>query len=205
MLYGASACLFFLRFPKEEQMNDATTLDAEMDDVDSDRTRDQVIFFDPSGMPTRLPKGTPIEWRVCCYAFIRRSDGRILFVIPRWRDQDLLELPGGGMIVNESMEMCLEREVFEETGLTVRMASQHPLYVGEANIFIPRKRKFFHVVYLVFSCEIEEGQDPYGTLSFTDTEEIRELRWARIGDLSHEAVHQMHHKLFKVLFPLTKE
>ena len=59
------------------------------------------------------------------FAFIKNSDGKIL-LIRRAKEDDFpgrWELPGGSIDNGEDLKSAIEREVLEETGLTVKAVS----------------------------------------------------------------------------------
>jgi ADP-ribose pyrophosphatase YjhB (NUDIX family) len=59
-------------------------------------------------------------------AVIRNQEGRILFI--RRRDNGLWAMPAGGQELGESILDCLKREVKEESGLDVILATPMAIY-----------------------------------------------------------------------------
>jgi 8-oxo-dGTP pyrophosphatase MutT (NUDIX family) len=59
---------------------------------------------------------------------VRDDAGRVLLI--RRSDNGYWALPAGAMELGESIAECAAREVFEETGLTVREATPFVLYSG---------------------------------------------------------------------------
>ena len=98
--------------------------------------------------------GNRVRLRVCGLLF---RDDKLLLVKHKMDDYDLWAPPGGGVEFNESIEECLEREFYEETGLTVMVKeflflSEHikpPLHAVEL---------FYHVVAKDFS--LTPGREP---------------------------------------------
>lgn len=87
-----------------------------------------------------------------------RDDGRVL-VIKR-DDNGHWEAPGGVLELDESFEAGVQREVLEETGLTVTVERLTGVY----------KNLTHGIVALVYRCR-PAGGEPHAT------EEAREIRW----------------------------
>lgn len=64
-----------------------------------------------AGMPDRITVGTS--------AFVRNTEGRLL--LQRREDNGHWAMPGGRLDPGEDLQTCAVREVFEETGLRVRI------------------------------------------------------------------------------------
>lgn len=79
-------------------------------------------------------------------------DGRILLV--REREDGRWSLPGGWADVGDSPSQCVEREVREEAGLTVRATRLIAVHDGSRNGHPPRP---FYVYKLFFLCELVGG------------------------------------------------
>ncbi len=87
-----------------------------------------------------------------------RDDGRVL-VIKR-DDNGHWEAPGGVLELDESFEAGVQREVLEETGLSVTVERLTGVY----------KNLTHGIVALVYRCRPADGE-PHAT------EEAREIRW----------------------------
>ena len=96
-----------------------------------------------------------------------RDDGRVL-VIKR-DDNGLWEAPGGVLVLDESFEAGVRREVLEETGLEVTVERLTGVY----------KNLTQGIVALVYRCRPEEGE-PH------ETEEACEIRWMTIEEVQAE-------------------
>jgi 8-oxo-dGTP diphosphatase len=79
-------------------------------------------------------------------------------------------LPGGSVEIGETLELAAQREVWEETGLTVKIGSL--LTVNEAF----RQKENNHVLFFTFFAEIVEGD-----LAIQDQDGILEVDWKDIS------------------------
>lgn len=89
------------------------------------------------------------------------KDGRILLV--RERLDGLWTLPGGYADVNDSPSEAVEREVFEESGFTVRASKLAMVYDKRLHDHPPSPR---HTYKLFFLCDMLDGE---ATTSFETT------------------------------------
>jgi ADP-ribose pyrophosphatase YjhB (NUDIX family) len=80
------------------------------------------------------------------------SDGRVLLV--RERADGRWSLPGGWADVGDSPRECVEREVLEEAGLSVRAAHLAAVHDGSRNGHPPGP---YSVYKLLFVCELQGG------------------------------------------------
>ncbi|WP_459549893.1 NUDIX hydrolase [Nocardia sp. X0981] len=71
-------------------------------------------FHDPAA-----PAANSIK--VAVSALVQDDQGRVLMI--RRTDNDLYAIPGGGLEAGETVAQAVEREVLEETGITVRVRS----------------------------------------------------------------------------------
>jgi ADP-ribose pyrophosphatase YjhB (NUDIX family) len=93
-----------------------------------------------------------------------RDDGRILAV--QRRDNGQWEPPGGVLELDETFEYGVRREVFEETGVSVRVDRLTGAY----------KNLHRGVVALVFRCTPTSGEP-------TPTDESQGARWLTIDEV----------------------
>ena len=90
-------------------------------------------------------------------------------------DRDEWELPGGQLEVGESPRECVEREVLEETGLTVSAGPLVDSYIFEV---IPGSS----VLILVFGCtratpeEVARRSDEHTDVRWHDVQELSRIR-----------------------------
>ncbi|MFG2210507.1 NUDIX domain-containing protein [Streptomyces sp. NPDC048638] len=106
--------------------------------------------------------------------------GRVLLQRATWEGQDCFFLPGGGQEPGEDLEATVCREVFDETGVTVRVVRL--LWVREyigANHENAATEADTHRVEMIFEC-VPVGEP--GPLGGHDEDEVQtELEWAELG------------------------
>lgn len=108
-------------------------------------------------------------------AIIRR-DGT--FLLERRSDCGRWGLVGGGIEVNEPLEVALRREVREETGLEVVGQELFAIFPGPSRIVRYPDGNVVRLVTFVYEAEIED----FGTLR--RSEESEELRFFRREELA---------------------
>jgi ADP-ribose pyrophosphatase YjhB (NUDIX family) len=94
--------------------------------------------------------------RLGCSAAIFDERGRIL--LTRRADNGQWCLPGGRMESGESVAEACEREVFEETGLNVRVKRLVGVYSHTDQLVVYPDGKKAHIVALHFEVEITGGE-----------------------------------------------
>ena len=94
--------------------------------------------------------------RLGCSAAILDEDGRIL--LTRRTDNGQWCLPGGRMESGESAAEACEREVFEETGLNVRVKRLVGVYSHPDQLVVYPDGNKAHIVALHFEAEITGGE-----------------------------------------------
>ena len=107
------------------------------------------VFYGP-----RLGKEGKI--RLGCSAAILDEHGRVL--LTRRADNGQWCLPGGRMESGESAAEACEREVFEETGLQVRVKRLVGVYSHPDQLVVYLDGKKAHIVALHFEAEITGGE-----------------------------------------------
>ncbi|MEW6030080.1 MAG: NUDIX domain-containing protein [Chloroflexota bacterium] len=94
--------------------------------------------------------------RLGCSAAIFDSEGRVL--LTRRADNGQWCLPSGGMEPGESAEEACIREVFEETGLRVRLTRLVGVYSNPHQLVIYKDGTKVQIVALHFEAEITGGE-----------------------------------------------
>ena len=97
------------------------------------------------------------ELRIGCSATIF-DESRQKVLLTRRQDNGLWCLPGGHMEAGESVEECCVREVFEETGLHVRVVRLTGVYSNPDQLVIYRDGSQAHFVVMNFEVEIVGGE-----------------------------------------------
>jgi ADP-ribose pyrophosphatase YjhB (NUDIX family) len=97
------------------------------------------------------------ELRVGCSATIF-DEARKKVLLTRRKDNSLWCLPGGHMESGESVEECCMREVFEETGLEVRVKRLTGVYSNPDQLVIYPDGNKVQIVVLNFKAKITGGK-----------------------------------------------
>lgn len=115
---------------------------------------DYTQWCDSTGAP--LAK-RPDRLGVAANGFIRDKTGKIL--LQQRADNGFWGLPGGQVELGESVEQSAIREVYEETGLEVRVERLIGIYSGPESYPFMRypNGTIVHYVSHVFSCDLVAG------------------------------------------------
>ncbi|HAV76247.1 MAG TPA: NUDIX hydrolase [Anaerolineae bacterium] len=115
--------------------------------------------------------------RIGCSAAIFDEQGRIL--LTKRTDNDQWCLPGGGMDSGESAAEACEREVFEETGLSVRVKRLVGVYSHPDQLAVYPDGNKAHIVVLHFEAHISGGElglsDETSDYGYFNMEEIKNM------------------------------
>jgi len=115
--------------------------------------------------------------RLGCSASIFDEQGRVF--LTRRADNGQWCLPGGGMEAGESVTEACEREVWEETGLRVRVKRLVGVYSHADQLVVYPDGNKAHIVALHFEAEIVSGQPALSNettdFGYFTIEEIAEL------------------------------
>lgn len=96
--------------------------------------------------------------RIGVYGLAAESGSVLLTrIASRYPSAGRWTLPGGGMEWGETPIGCLEREVLEETGLSVTTAE---LMDVSTEVFSPPSRRSVHVVFVVYRVRLEGSPRP---------------------------------------------
>ena len=112
-------------------------------------------FVDSTGAPVHR---MPDEIRPGTGGVIFNESGEVL--LQRRADNDWWSLPGGGVDIGESVEQCVIREVFEETGLHVTVKRLVGIYSDPKNYSVMSYPGDTIVQYVsaAFECETQSGE-----------------------------------------------
>ena len=127
----------------------------------------QVIYGERIGAQGKI--------RLGCSAAIFDSQGRIL--LTKRQDNDQWCLPSGGVKPGESVAEGCEREVFEETGLSVRVKRFVGVYSHPDQLTVYSETDKFQIVALHFEAEVIGGElgmsDETSDFGYFTMEEIK--------------------------------
>jgi 8-oxo-dGTP diphosphatase len=112
-------------------------------------------------------------YRVSVKALILNTS-RDKFLITR-KDNDVWDLPGGGMDWGEKAHTTLAREITEEMGVATTHIANHPSYFLGG--FQMSKEQDIWVVNIVYETEVAH-------LDFTPSDECQEIRFVSLADLT---------------------
>jgi ADP-ribose pyrophosphatase YjhB (NUDIX family) len=124
------------------------------------------------------------ELRIGCSATIF-DENRQKVLLTRRRDNGLWCLPGGHMDSGESAEECCVREVFEETGLHVRVVRLTGVYSNPDQLVVYPNGEQAHFVVLNFEVEVVGGQ-----LGLSD--ETSEAGYFSLDEIESMPIHDRH-------------
>ena len=108
----------------------------------------QILYGDRLGKEGKI--------RLGCSAAIFDNQGRVL--LTKRQDNGQWCLPSGGMDSGESAAEACEREVFEETGLSVRVKRFVGVYSHPDQLIVYPDGGKFQIVALHFEAEIISGE-----------------------------------------------
>jgi ADP-ribose pyrophosphatase YjhB (NUDIX family) len=89
-------------------------------------------------------------------AIVTDDGGRVL--LHRRSDNELWALPGGVMDIGETIAQCAEREVREETGLTVKAYHIVGIYSDPGHVFAYSDGEVRQEFSICFACQIVAGE-----------------------------------------------
>ncbi len=124
---------------------------------------------------------------VAAGGLVTNSQGQVLLIkSPRYGDW---EFPGGQVEEGETIPHALEREVFEETGVIVRVKSLVGIY---SNIRKPS------IVNIDFICEYVSGE-------LTPSEESTQVEWVDSGEALFRVKREAIYKRLKTMLEFSGE
>jgi 8-oxo-dGTP diphosphatase len=119
-------------------------------------------------------------------------DGRVLLVRRGHPPSEgLWAIPGGSVELGETLQEAAEREIMEETGLTIRAGE--PVYTFDVILRDDAGRVQFHYVIVDLLAD-------YVTSEVHSGDDARDARWVAPEELEKLAVNQTTLELLKKLF-----
>jgi len=129
----------------------------------------QILYGDRIGAQGKI--------RLGCSAAIFDEQGRVL--LTKRQDNGQWCLPSGGVEPGESVAEGCEREVWEETGLKVRVKRFVGVYSHPDQLTVYSETDMFQIVALHFETEIVDGElglsDETSDFGYFTMDEIEEL------------------------------
>ncbi len=119
--------------------------------------------------------------RVAAGAIVLRNGCVLLVKRGQPPSQDLWAIPGGRVELGETLQAAAEREINEETGLTIRAGN--PAYIFDTIVRDDAGRVRFHYVIVDLLADYLGGEPRPG-------DDAREARWVAPQDLAELPVSQ---------------
>ena len=123
-----------------------------------------------------ISKGADLRIGTCAIIF---DQARHKVLLTQRSDNGLWCLPGGKMESGESLEECCQREVWEETGLEIRITRLVGIYSNRDQLVVYRDGNQAQIVVLSFEAEITGGElgisDETTAFGYYSLEEIAAL------------------------------
>lgn len=116
----------------------------------------------------------PSHPKVAVGAIVRREDSVLLVRRAKPPNESLWAIPGGSVELGESLQAAAEREILEETGITIRAG--RPVYIFDVIDRDPGGRVRYHYVITDLLAEYVRGEPVAG-------DDALEARWVRAEDL----------------------
>lgn len=109
-----------------------------------------VTCIDLNGKKYKVPVNK-LAFRPSVYGIITQNNKVLL--VKQW---DGYDIPGGGVEIGEILEEALKREVFEETGLEIKIGKV--IHTQSEFLKLPHVGKFVESILLYYSCQIIGGK-----------------------------------------------
>ncbi|UCH23273.1 MAG: NUDIX hydrolase [Deltaproteobacteria bacterium] len=119
--------------------------------------------------------GYPDQPRVAVGAIVFKDDKVLLVRRGKAPSEDVWAIPGGKVRLGESMTRAAEREIKEETGITIR--ARDPVFTFDHIEYDEMNRIRFHYVIVDFIADYVTGKPTPG-------DDALEARWVSSGELN---------------------
>jgi ADP-ribose pyrophosphatase len=125
---------------------------------------------------TKPANSYPDQPRVAVGAFVFKNDKVLLVRRAKAPSEDLWAIPGGKVKLGESLKMAAEREIREETGITIR--AREPVFTFDHIETDGNYRIRFHYVIVDLSADYVSGKPRPG-------DDALEARWISSAQLKN--------------------
>ncbi len=142
-------------------------------------------------MKNQLLNDYPNNPRVAVGAIVFNNNRVLLVRRGRPPSQDLWAIPGGSVEIGETLQEAAEREIFEETGITIRAGE--PVYTFDAIERDNTGRIRFHYVIVDLGADYVAGDPKAG-------DDAVEARWVTAQEINELNVSAPTLKLLKTKF-----
>ena len=152
-------------------------------------------FTDSSGNKYILPKGANVGVRISVYPIVLNNKRELLLYMPHYNKQ--WQLPGGGFdeSVDKDIEDTAIRECLEETGYTIRLISDDPIYMNQQNFYKRGDQKYYFAEHIFLLAELV-SEIPVG-VSEEDKDGI--VSWINLEELNEKNTHPIIHDVINIL------
>ena len=140
------------------------------------RAKKTVMCVGINGEKTEVPV-EKLTFRPSVYAVITEGDKVLLS--SQW---DGWDFPGGGIHIDENLDEAFEREVKQETGLSVKRDKL--LHVGESFFAHPDTGQYFHTILLFYTCKDISGTVSATVASSGEKVYVREAKWIPFSEVA---------------------
>lgn len=142
-----------------------------------------MIFTDSRGNEIKKPDDAPVSERVAAYVVVER-DAKVLMV---QSGSGLWVFPGGGVEPGETTVEAAVRECAEETGYSIVISDEQPLFTREQPFYHSGSERFYESKQLFYKAKlVSDTPDPD---KIADHDRSRTNDWLDIGDLAPETLH----------------
>ncbi|MBZ5200909.1 NUDIX hydrolase [Planomicrobium chinense] len=124
------------------------------------------------------------DWKGAAGVCINEKNEVLLVLQGPPEEEKKWAVPAGGVEQGESLQECIEREFFEETGLTVKVLNELKVRSGEyENAAVSFDVHYFEVEVTGGEITVQEGDEWIAEVAWKPIEELSELAMAYPDDI----------------------
>lgn len=124
------------------------------------------------------------DWKGAAGICINEKNEVLLVLQGPPEEEKKWAVPAGGVEQGESLQECIEREFFEETGLTVKVLNELKVRSGEyENAAVSFDVHYFEVEVTGGEITVQEGDEWIAEVAWKPIEELSELAMAYPDDI----------------------